>query len=54
MLGEIYVIAVDPTFHGHGLGKSMVVSGIVNMSQRGIKTAMLYVDPENAAAMALY
>ena len=54
VLGEIYVIAVDPTFHGHGLGKSMVVSGIVNMSQRGIKTAMLYVDPENAAAMALY
>ena len=54
VLGEIYVIAVDPAFHGHGLGKSMVVSGLVNMSNRGIKTAMLYVDPENAAAMALY
>jgi mycothiol synthase len=54
VLGEIYVIAVDPTFHGHGLGKSMVVSGLVNMSNRGIKTAMLYVDPDNAAAMALY
>jgi ribosomal protein S18 acetylase RimI-like enzyme len=24
------------------------------MSQRGIKTAMLYVDPDNSAAMALY
>ena len=54
MLGEIYVIAVDPAFHGHGLGKSMVVSGLVNMSNRGIKHAMLYVDPDNAAAMSLY
>jgi mycothiol synthase len=54
VLGEIYVIAVDPKFHGHGLGKSMVVSGLVNMSQRSIKTAMLYVDPDNSAAMALY
>lgn len=53
-LGEIYVIAVDPDFHGLGLGKRMVVSGLQNMSERGIETAMLYVDAGNVAAMAMY
>lgn len=53
-LGEIYVIAVDPDFHGRGLGKRMVVSGLVNMSERGITTAMLYVDAGNTAAMSMY
>lgn len=53
-LGEIYVIAVDPDFHGRGLGKSMVVSGLINMSEHGITTAMLYVDASNDAAMTMY
>lgn len=53
-LGEIYVIAVDPDFHGRGLGKSIVVSGLMNMSNRGITTAMLYVDAHNTSAMSMY
>ena len=32
----------------------MVVSGLMNMSDRGITTAMLYVDTNNEAAMSLY
>jgi len=32
----------------------MVVSGLVNLSQRGVTTAMLYVDAHNEAAMRLY
>jgi mycothiol synthase len=54
VLGEIYVIAVDPSHAGKGLGRSMVVSGLVNLSQRGVTTAMLYVDAHNEAAMRLY
>ena len=53
-LGEIYVIAVDPALHGHGLGKRMVVSGLVNMAERGITTAMLYVDAANTSAVTMY
>jgi ribosomal protein S18 acetylase RimI-like enzyme len=54
VLGEIYVVAIDPKYRGQGLGKSMVVSGLINMSDRGISTAMLYVDTNNEAAMSLY
>jgi mycothiol synthase len=53
-LGEIYVVAVDPDFHGRGLGKAIVISGLMNMSNRGITTAMLYVDAHNTSAMAMY
>ncbi|MFM1752918.1 MAG: acetyltransferase MshD, partial [Actinomycetota bacterium] len=53
-LGEIYVVAVDPKFHGQGLGKGIVVSGLMNMSDRGITTAMLYVDAHNTSAVAMY
>lgn len=54
VLGEIYVIAVDPAHAGLGLGRSMVVSGLVNLAERGVTTAMLFVDADNDAAMRLY
>ena len=54
VLGEIYVIAVDPAHAGHGLGRAMVVSGLVNLAERGVTTAMLFVDADHDAAMRLY
>ncbi len=53
-LGEIYVIAVDPDFQGHGLGRSMTVAGLDHLAAVGIGTGMLYVDAANVAAVSLY
>jgi mycothiol synthase len=52
-LGEIYVIAVHPDFHGHGLGRAMCVAGLSHLAER-VDTGMLYVDADNTSAVGLY
>jgi mycothiol synthase len=54
MLGEIYVIAVNPAFQGRGLGKQLVLAGLEYLAGKDLTTGMLYVDRDNVEARSLY
>jgi len=52
--GEIYVISVNPTYQGHGLGRVMLSQGLASLRSRGVHRAVLFVDADNVSAQALY
>lgn len=53
-IGEIYVIGVDPSRQGEGLGVALVVAGLDHLAERGVTTANLYVEADNRPARRLY
>ncbi len=52
--GEIYAIAVDPEFHGQGLGKPMTLAGLDYLADQGLTVGFLYVESDNDPAVATY
>lgn len=53
-VGEVYVVGVDPDYQGRGLGLTVTLLGLRHLRARGVGTATLYVDGDNAAAIATY
>jgi len=47
-------VAVDPDYHGSGLGRGIVAAGLHHISAAISSEAMLYVDASNEAAVNLY
>jgi mycothiol synthase len=53
-VGEIYVIAVDPDWHGTGLGRALTRAGLDHLAGSGLTVGMLYVEATNTPAVHLY
>lgn len=57
-LGEVYVVGVDPSAQGRGLGQALTAVGIDWLARRladaDDPTVMLYVESDNVAAVRTY
>lgn len=57
-LGEVYVVGVDPSAQGRGLGRALTSVGIAYLARRladaNDPTVMLYVESDNTAALRTY
>jgi mycothiol synthase len=52
--GEIYVLGVDPDHQGKGLGRLLTAVGLAHLERAGATRAVLYVEGDNAPALATY
>ena len=52
--GRINMLGVDPDYRGKGLGKKVLLKGLVQLKSRGVRIVVLTVDNENKVARALY
>ncbi|HKS46255.1 MAG TPA: mycothiol synthase [Amycolatopsis sp.] len=53
-VGEVYVVGVDPAAQGGGLGKVLTTAGLRYLREKGLKQVILYVEGDNAPAVAVY
>ena len=52
--GEVYVVAVNPKAAGRGLGTVLTPRRSHHLRDQGLDSVLLYVDGDNAPAIAVY
>jgi mycothiol synthase len=50
----VYVVGIDSAAQGRGLGKLLTLAGLHHLAGLGVDEVLLYVESDNAAAIAVY
>jgi len=53
-MGEVYVVGIDPSAQGRGLGRLLTLAGLRYLRERGLETVLLYTEADNTAAVNTY
>ena len=53
-IGEIYIMGIDPSYSGRGIGKDIALAGLHHLRYQGLNSVLLYVDDTNSSAINLY
>ena len=51
---RINMLGVDPDYRGKGVGKKVLLNGLIQLKGRGVRHVILTVDNENKVARSLY
>ncbi|WP_280218640.1 mycothiol synthase [Nocardia neocaledoniensis] len=52
--GEVYVVGIDPSAQGRGLGRLLTLAGLHYLRARELSEALLYTEADNDAAVRTY
>lgn len=52
--GRIFMLGVDPDYRGRGIGKRVLLCGLVHLRNKGLRTVELTTESDNKVACALY
>ena len=52
--GRVFMLGVDPDYRGQGIGKGVLLVGLLHLKNKGLQVVKLTVDSRNKAACALY
>lgn len=53
-IGEVYVVGIDPSAQGRGLGRVLTLAGLHYLRGRDLGSVLLYVEADNKAAVHTY